>query len=100
MLLGRAAAGAAAAAAAALLAAAALALLAAVVLVAHGAGTAGFFRVELVGIARSVCCLAAFRSDFTLFLRIHRCETAVAGVALVVALVAAALIVRCHGCLR
>ena len=59
MLLRRAAAG----AAAALLAAAALALAAAVVLVALRAGTARFFGVELVGVARSVCRLAAFGCD-------------------------------------
>src|SRR5438094_275169 len=71
MLLRRAAAG----AAATLLAAAALALAAAVVLVALRAGTARFFGVELVGVARSVCRLAAFGCDLALLLRIHRCET-------------------------
>src|SRR5450830_753640 len=100
------------------------ALLVAVVLVAHRAGLAGFFRGELVGIARSVGGAAPFGGDFTLLVGIHRGEAAVAGVAALAALAAAsatlvtalvsrllaalltrllvaagfsALVIRCHG---
>src|SRR5450830_884983 len=100
------------------------ALLVAVVLVAHRAGLTGFFRGELVGIARSVGGAAPFGGDFTLLVGIHRGEAAVAGVAALAALAAAtatlvtalvarliaalltrllvaagfsALVIRCHG---
>src|SRR5690242_8448825 len=86
MLLRGAAAGAAIAAAVAAIAgvvAAAITarLLVAVILVAHRAGAACFFRIELVGIARSVGGAAAFGSDFTLALRVHASETLVALIA-------------------
>src|SRR4051812_32907332 len=55
----------------------AAALLVAVVLVAQVAGLARFRRVELVGVARSMGGAAAFCGDFTLLVRIHRCEPAV-----------------------
>ena len=86
-------------AATALLAAAALALAVAVILVAHGAGTACFFRCELVGVARSVRSLAALGGDFALLLRIHRCEATVAGITALVVTFVATLVV-CHDCLR
>src|SRR4051812_42905314 len=56
---------------------------------AHLAGLARLFRGELVRIARGVCSAATFGGNFALTFRIHRCETAVAGIA---ALVVAALV--------
>ncbi|MNL76625.1 hypothetical protein D3C87_2026210 [compost metagenome] len=71
-----------------------------VVLVAHAACAAGLFRRKLVGRAFFVRGTAAFGCDFTLALRIHRRETAVAGVAALLAGLRAALFAALVACLR
>src|SRR6185369_9345424 len=68
----------------------------AVIFVAHAAGLACFFRGELVCIAGSVGCLAAFAGDLTLLLRVHRSEATVAGVARLFIAAAVVLVTGCH----
>src|SRR5471032_1312542 len=60
-----------------------------VVLVAHAAGAARFFGREFVRSAFFMRHAAAFAGDFALLIRVHRSETALAGVALLAALAAA-----------
>src|SRR5471032_3380454 len=60
-----------------------------VVLVAHAAGAARFFGREFVRRAFLMRRATAFAGDFALLIRVHRSETALAGVALLAALAGA-----------
>jgi hypothetical protein len=54
------------------------------------AGLAGLFGIELVGVAALMSCLAALACDLPLLFRIHRGETTITRIVLIV-------VVHCHG---